>query len=151
MGRRAGTVLLLLAGLMVAGPAAAAQKKEGPNAPVRVLLMLGRIQQGGPAYAGRPVALEVQVRNVGQAACGQCRVQVRGGGLAASQALPPLRSGEAAKVSVGGLVFRRPGKYLLAVVVDAPPGQVDFGGKRPGTTFELTVLEGSPAQKGPAR
>ena len=150
MRRGAGTVRILLAGLLTAAPAGAAQK-ERPAAPVPVAILMGRVQQAGPAYPGHPAAIEVQVRNVGKTECGVCQVRVLGGGVAASQPLPPVRPGEAAKVIVGGMVFPRPGKVVLSVVVAGPPDRVDFGGKKPRTTFELTVLEGSPVKRGAQR
>lgn len=150
MRRRAGTVLLLFAGLAMAAPAAPAQPAKA-KAPVRVAILLGRVQQAGPAYPRRPVAIEVQLRNIGKVACGACQVRVIGGGAAASQPVPPLRPGESAKVTVGGMVFPRPGKVVLSVVVEGLGDQVDFGGKKPKATFELTVREGSPVKKRTAR
>ena len=150
MRRGTGTVRILLGGLLAAAPAGAAQQ-ERPAAPVHVAILMGHVQQVGPATTGGLAAIAVQVRNVGKTACGLCQVRVLGGGVAASQPLPPVRPGEAAKVTVGGMVFPRPGKAVLSVVVTGPPDRVDLGGKRSGTTFELTVLEGPPVGRGAQR
>ncbi len=143
---RAGVALLLLAGLAVAAPAAPAQKE-----PVRAALALGPVQQLGPAYRGLAAALQVQIRNVGRAECGACQIRVVGGGLVVSQNLPRIAPGDLGKVTVGGLIFPKPGKYVLTLVVQAPEGRVEFEGRKPHTTFELTVLDGPPVRRATPR
>lgn len=118
---------------------------------VGVSMMIGRVQQLGPAHPGREIALLVQVRNIGQNECLQCRIRVFGGGAGASQALPRIPPGELARVTVGGLVFAKPGTYLLTIGIEGPKDLVDFGPKKPSSTFELTVLEGVPPTRGGPR
>lgn len=116
-----------------------------------VTLAIERVQQLGPAYPGEAVALGVHVRNTGQTECRPCRVRVIGGGSAASAPLPRIAPGSSAQVTVGGLLFPKPGKYPLSIGVDAPRDAVEFAGKRPSAVFELTVLEGPPPRRGPGR
>jgi len=132
-----------LSGVSLLAPAGAGQ--------VTVALALERVQQLGPAYPGEVVALVVHVRNTGQGECGPCRVRVIGGGAATSLPLPRLAPGSSVQVTVGGLLFPKPGKYPLAISIDAPRDLVEFAGKRPSTVFELTVLEGPPLRRGPGR
>ncbi len=147
MRRRAGTIRILLVGLLLAAPAPAAQR-EKPAAPVPVALQIERAQQPGPAYPGHPAAIEVQVRNVGQTECAVCQVRVIGGGVVASRPLPPVGPGGTVKVAVGDMVFPRTGKIVLSIIVMGPPERVDFGGRKPAASMELTVLEGPPARRG---
>lgn len=120
------------------------------GAAVGVAMLVGRVQQLGPAYPGREIGLSVQVRNIGKSECGSCFMRAFGGGTAASQPLPRIRPGEMAQVTLGGLVFTKPGTYLLTIGIDGPKDQIDFGPKKPTAVFELTVLEGGPpARSGP--
>ena len=146
MRRRTRTALLLLVGLPLAAPAAPAQK-----GPVRVFLALGPVQQLGPAYSGEPVGLVVEVRNVGQNDCEACQMRVLGGGVVATQALPRIPPGVSAKVTMGGLVFLKAGRYALSIVLDGPKDVIEFGGTRPHATFEMVVLEGPPARRAAPR
>jgi hypothetical protein len=116
-----------------------------------VEIKIDRVVQLGPALAGQAAAVEVRVRNVGKTDCGACQVRVMGRGAVIIQAVPLLRGGAAAHVAVSGLVFPRPGKVLLSVAVEGPRDQVEFAGRKPGTTFELTVLEGGPLKRGGGR
>ncbi len=150
MRQRAGTIRILLVGLLLATPARGAQR-EAPGGPVPVALVIERAQQSGPAYPGHPATIEVRVRNVGRRECGVCQVRVIGGGLVASRPLPPVGPGQTVKVTVGDMVFARAGKVVLSVIVMGPPERVDFGGKKPGATLELTVLEGPPTRRGGQR
>ena len=147
MKRRGRTVLLCA--LVWAAVAWAALPATGGA--VGVAMLVGRIQQLGPAYPGREISLSVQVRNIGQTECGPCQIRAIGGGTVAIQPLPRIRPGGVAQVIVGGLVFPKPGTYLLTVGVDAPKEGVDFGPKKPSNTFELTVLEGAPPTRGGQR
>jgi hypothetical protein len=117
----------------------------------RVSLQIGEVKQLGPAHPGQPVSLMVEVRNSGQAECGPCQIRVLGGGVATGQPLPRIAPGQSAKVTVGGLVFSEVGKYPLSIVVDAPKDSIEFTGRRPRATFELTVLKGVPIQRGSPR
>ena len=150
MRRRAGTIRTLLVGLLLAAPAPAAQREQ-PAAPVPVALRIERAQQAAPAYPGHPAGIVVQVRNVGQTECGVCQVRVIGGGLVASGPLPPVGPGQVVTVTVGDMVFPRTGRFVLSIVVMGPPERVDFGGRKPGTSLEFTVLEGPPARRGAQR
>ena len=143
MKPRAVRALLVLGWLVLSATAAQA---AAPG-PARVDIRIERVHQLGPIYPLHPAGIEVQLRNVGKTDCAACQVRVLGGRLVATQAVPLLRAGETAGVSVTNLRFPIPGKVVLVVGVDGPPDRVTFTGKKPSTTFEITVLEGAPAQK----
>lgn len=136
----------ILAGFVVLSSLAAAQ-----GGSVRLAMVIGGVQQLGPAYPGHPVAFEVRIRNVGNTECGACRVGVLGGGLRASRALPRIPPGGVLEVTLDGLVFSQPGKYVLAFVVDAPRDLMEFEAPKPHATHEFTVLEGAPPKQGVPR
>lgn len=140
---RAAPILGVMMGLAGVGHLLPARAGE----PVPVAMALGQVRQLGPAYPGAPVALAVEVRNTGQNECDRCRVRVLGGGQMAGQPLPRVRPGEAGTVSVGGLVFSRPGKYILSIGIHGPGEAVRFTGDRPHAVYELTVLEGPPVPR----
>lgn len=136
---------------ILAGLAAIFSATPARGGLVRVGMGIGRVQQLGPAYPGHPVAFEVQARNVGTTECGVCSVRVFGGGVAASRVLPRIPPGEMVKVTVEGLLFQKPGKYMLSFIIEGPRDAVEFEAPRPHAIFELTVLEGSPVRKGAPR
>jgi hypothetical protein len=146
MGRYGWAVLFVWGGLSLVGISAAARAGQ-----VTVGLAVEKVQQLGPAYSGEAVALGVHIRNTGQTECRPCWVRIIGGGSAASAPLPRLGPGSATQVTVGGLLFPRPGKYPLSITVDAPREAVEFAGKRPSAVYELTVLDGPPPRRGAGR
>jgi len=145
---RQGVSVVAAAVLALAVTSGAAPARGGQ---VVVTFGLEKVQQDGPAYPGEAVALGVHVRNTGQTECRSCRVRVIGGGAAASAPIPRIAPGSSAQVTVGGLLFAKPGRYPLAISIDAPEDLVQFAGRKPGMVFELTVLEGPPARRGPGR